>query len=74
MYSNVFLPPHRNTLDQMMTKLLTNKISQTTEDEEEQKCEKEKLDVLSTSKLVFATYYLLLSFDLYIALFSTTLF
>lgn len=39
-----------NTLDSMMTKLLNNKISNTTEGEEERKCEKEKLEVISNSK------------------------
>merc|ERR1712179_191311 len=39
-----------NTLDSMMTKLLNNKISNSTEGEEERKCEKEKLEVISNSK------------------------
>merc|ERR1719278_295143 len=33
-----------------MTKLLNNKISNSTEEEEERKCEKEKLEVISNSK------------------------
>ena len=47
---NVIISCFRNTLDSMMTKLLNNKISNTTEGEEERKCEKEKLEVISNSK------------------------
>merc|ERR1719367_2651053 len=40
-----------NTLDSMMTKLLNNKISNSTEGEEERKCEKEKLEeIISTGE------------------------
>merc|ERR1712018_678084 len=39
-----------NTLDSTMTKLLNNKISNTTDDEMEKKCEKEKLEVITNSK------------------------
>ena len=41
---------YSNTLDSTMTKLLNNKISNTTDDEEERKCEAEKLEVISNSK------------------------
>jgi len=39
-----------NTLDTTMTKLLNNKISNTTDGEKERQCEKEKLEVISNSK------------------------
>ena len=47
---DIIISCFRNTLDSMMTKLLNNKISNTTEGEEERKCEKEKLEVISNSK------------------------